>query len=277
MGQCGGGFCHGAQGVKPRRSYIDGPFGQIHVRTLGQGVPLILSHQSPSSSDMFRAGYAPLAAHGLRVIGVDTPGYGNSDVPPPRPSVGDYAKMFAPVLDHFNLSAAAFLGHHTGAANVTEFAARSPARVTKLILNGPPIFTADERAERNARPAGPIPIESDGSHLAKRFQGRVAATKGWTRLDAMHANFMNTLWSGDTFWYGHKAAYEYDFAAAFMALKVPTLILTNTGDDIYHLAQRARAARPDMAYVELTGGTHDICDEQPQAWADAVAAYVKAA
>jgi pimeloyl-ACP methyl ester carboxylesterase len=60
-----------------------------------------------------------------------------------------------------------------------------------------------------------------------------------------------------------------------MGLKVPTLILTNTGDDIYHLAQRARTARPDMAYVELVGGTHDIVDEQPQAWAAAVATFLK--
>ena len=261
--------------MSSRRSYIDGPFGQLHLRTMGEGIPLILSHQSPSSSDMFRAGYAFLAAAGIKAIGVDTPGYGNSDVPDPRPSVSDYAKMFAPVLDHFNLSAANFLGHHTGAANVAEFAFRYPQRVAKLILNGPPLFTDQERAERNAKPAGPVPYESDGSHLARRFQGRVAATPGWTRLDAMQRNFVQTLWAGDTFWYGHKAAYEYDLAPAFKSLKVPTLILTNTGDDLYKIVQRARAARPDMGYVELVGGTHDIVDEEPQAWAEAVVKFIK--
>jgi pimeloyl-ACP methyl ester carboxylesterase len=261
--------------VTPRRGYLDGPFGQIHYRALGAGPPLILAHQSPSSSDMFRAGYGPLAALGLRVIGVDTPGFGNSDVPARRPSVEDYARVFPAVLDHFQLAAASFLGHHTGAMSVTEFAARHPARVTRLVLNGPPLFTAAERAERNARPAGPVPIEADGSHLARRFQGRVAATPGWTRLDAMHKNFLQTLWAGETFWYGHKAAYAYDMTEAFMTLAMPTLILTNTGDDIYHLAQRARGLRPDMAYVELAGGTHDIVDEQPEAWAAAVARFVK--
>ncbi len=224
---------------------------------------------------MFRAAYEFLAAAGIKAIGIDTPGYGGSDVPPPRPSIGDYAKMFAPVLDHFHLASACFLGHHTGAANVTEFAVHHPDSVTKLILNGPPLFTGEERAERNAKPAGPIPPVADGSHLSKRFQGRVAATVGWTRLDAMQKNFVQTLSAGDTFWYGHKAAYEYDFALAFMGLKVPTLILTNTGDDIYHLAQRARAARPDMSYIELTGGTHDIVDEQPEIWAAAVAKFVR--
>ncbi|MCB2107209.1 MAG: hypothetical protein KDE14_05885, partial [Rhodobacteraceae bacterium] len=95
--------------------------------------------------------------------------------------------------------------------------------------------------------------------------------------DAMQANFMQTLWAGETFWYGHKAAYQYNMAEDFKALKVPTLLLTNTGEDLYEITQRARAMRPDMDYVELTGGTHDIVDEQPQAWAAAVAAYVKGA
>lgn len=263
--------------MKPRRAYVDGPFGQIHIRVAGDGVPLILSHQSPSSSDMFRAAYGPLARLGIKAIGVDTPGFGSSDVPDPRPGVVDYAQAFAPVLDHFHLAKAAFLGHHTGAGNVTAFAFRHPERVTRLILNGPPLFTAEERAARNAKPAGPVPPEPDGGHLARRFQGRVAATPGWTRLDAMQANFVQQLLAGDTFWYGHKAAYEYDMMSEFMALKVPTLLLTNTGEDLYQITQRARALRPDMAYAELIGGTHDIVDEQPEAWAAAVAKFVLAA
>jgi hypothetical protein len=52
------------------------------------------------------------------------------------------------------------------------------------------------------------------------------------------------------------------------------MILTNTGDEIYHLAQRAKDLRPDFGYVELKGGGVDIVDERPEAWADAVAAYV---
>jgi hypothetical protein len=33
--------------------------------------------------------------------------------------------------------------------------------------------------------------------------------------------------------------------------------------------------RPDFAYVELEGGTHDIVDEQPDAWVASVADFVK--
>ena len=92
----------------------------------------------------------------------------------------------------------------------------------------------------------------------------------------MHRNLMGTLWAGATAWYGHKAAFEYDLMADFMRLGARTLILTNTGDDLYHMAQRAHTLRPDMAYRELVGGTHDIVDEQPQAWVDAVAGFIRA-
>lgn len=260
--------------MKPRRGYVAGPTGQIHYQVLGEGIPLILSHQSPSSSNMFRKAYPFLASAGFQAIGIDTPGFGSSDVPDPRPSVADYATMFAPVLDSFGLESAHFLGHHTGAANVAEFAYRSPERVQSLILNGPPIFTPEERAEKVDLP-GPAPLQADGSHLKKRWDSRMAATVGWSDLGAMHTNVLQTLWSGETFWYGHKAAYEYDMTEVFIGLKVPTLILTNTGDDIYFLSCRARDMRPDMDFVELDGGTHDIVDEQPEAWANAVASYIK--
>ena len=260
--------------MKPRRAYVDGPTGQIHFQILGEGIPLILSHQSPSSSNMFRKAYPFLAASGIMAVGIDTPGFGGSEVPALRPSVRDYSSAFGPVLDRLGLEKAHFLGHHTGAANVTEFAHLHPNRVESLILNGPPVFSAAERDGRVGAP-GPMKVEPDGSHFKTRWNARMAATDGWTDIDAMHHNFMQTLWSGETFWHGHKAAFEYDIIDAFMGLKMPTLILTNTGDDIYHLSCRARGMRPDMAFTELAGGTHDIVDEQPKAWSEAVVAFIK--
>jgi pimeloyl-ACP methyl ester carboxylesterase len=267
--------------MNTRRGYVFHGDAQVHYRLFrpadrADGPALVLSHQSPSSSLMFSAAVPHLVARGLTCIAVDTPGFGLSDVPDPRPAVADYAAALVPVLDHFGLAAAHFLGHHTGAANATAFAVRHPARVLSLVLNGPPVFTAAERGQRLAKPLGPVPLSADGAHLAARWNARLAATPGWTDLGAMHRNLLGTLLAGDTAWYGHRAAYEYDMAADFAELACRTLILTNTGDDIYHLAQRARAMRPDMAYVELSGGTHDIVDEQPQAWAAAVADFVLA-
>ena len=90
----------------------------------------------------------------------------------------------------------------------------------------------------------------------------------------MHREVVQMLRAGETLWYGHAASFEYDQLGRLPLISAPTLILTNTGDLTYALAKRAAAIRPDLAYLELTGGTHDIVDEQPDEIADAVAGFI---
>ena len=57
----------------------------------------------------------------------------------------------------------------------------------------------------------------------------------------------------------------------------PTLMFTNTGEDLYESTRRAWQLRPDFfAYAELQGGTHDIVDEQPQAWVETIDRFLNA-
>lgn len=262
--------------MKTRKGYADGPFGQIHYQEAGGGVPLVLCHQSPSSSAMFRPAYPLLAAAGVRAIGMDTPAFGQSD-PPPRPhSIAGYARAVPALLDHLNLDQAAILGHHTGAAIAAEAAVTWPARITRVILNGPPVLTlAERKAYRDALDSAPrSDPQADGSHLLEIWNRRATFTPGWTSVEAMHNGVIQMLIAGDAGLDGFHAAFDHDIAETIRRITQPTLILTNTGDDIYSCAQRARELRPDFDYVELSGGTHDIVDEQPQAWADAVTAFV---
>ena len=59
-------------------------------------------------------------------------------------------------------------------------------------------------------------------------------------------------------------------------LKQPCLILANSGDAIYNFSLRARERYPHFAYAELTGGTIDIIDEQPEEWSALVARFLRA-
>lgn len=265
--------------IKLRKGYLDGPWGQIHYYEIGEGDDpvLILAHQSPVSARMFERAMPHLAAAGLRVVAVDTPGYGNSDPPPAPPTVEAYAPSYAAVLDGLGLGRAHFLGHHTGAGILCHFAATNPERVLSLVLNGPPLFSAERRQRLQAEPLGPPPIHADGSHLQARWDRRARYTPGWTDAVAMHRRLVDQLWAGPTVWFGHYAAFRYDMQPDLMALRGPVLILTNTGDDIYEIARQVHAMRPDFEYVELPGGTHDIVDEQPEDWARSVARFVLAA
>jgi pimeloyl-ACP methyl ester carboxylesterase len=261
------------------RGYANGPFGQVHFQDTGSGAPLILCHQAPQSSRQFDNVYGPLAKRGIRAIGVDTPGFGLSDVTPFVPKIEDWAKAIPPVLDALGIAKTDVLGHHTGGMIATEVALQFPDRVRKLIINGP---LPEEEEKRKKRLEGVEEREKNfvyrdnGSHLAESFLGRWrmygegADPKLTTRV------IVEKFAGYGPFWYGHHAAFVYDHAAALKKIKQPTLILTNTGDQIYENAKVAKQIRPDFAFVELQGGGVDIVDQQPEAWADAVANFLKA-
>ncbi|MEM1092452.1 MAG: alpha/beta hydrolase [Pseudomonadota bacterium] len=260
-----------------RKGYVDGPFGQLHYYEAGEGPTLLLAHQSPVCGRQFERAMPHLSRLGIRAVAIDTPGFGNSDVPAKPPTIAEYAAMFPAVLDGMGLASAHILGHHTGAAIACSFAATNPSRVESLILNGPPLLS-----EQDLEPFRDIKFESptvhaDGSHLQERWDTRVKYSAGWTDKEAMHRRLVDQLWAGDTLWYGHRAAFSYQMEPDFLALSGKVLILTNSGDDINHLAKKARDLRPDFAYVEFPGGTHDIVDEQPEAWSEAVARFVHCA
>ena len=121
---------------KVKKSYIDSQFGQLHFQVFGSGKPLILCHQSPSSLEMFNSAYPVLASLGVQSIGIDTPGYGQSDSPNQQPSILDYAECVIDVIESLNLEKVSLLGHHTGACIVAELAVIRPDLVDKVILNG---------------------------------------------------------------------------------------------------------------------------------------------
>lgn len=263
----------------PRRGYADGPFGQIHFQMLGEGAPLVLLHQAPMTSGQFDTVYAPLAARGIRAIGIDMPGFGLSDPTPDVPTVTDYGRIVVPVLDALGIEKAAILGHHTGALAATEATLLAPERFTALILNGPLPITQAERDdfmtglhvwERN------FTAQPEAAHLVEMFGIRNGLANG-TISDARLTDYVLQAMTGrGAFWWGHHAAFQYDHAATLPKITHPCLILTNTGDLIYDNALWAHRIRPDFAFTALEGGGIDIVDQQPEAWADAVAAFLTA-
>ncbi len=266
----------GATSVSVRKGYLDAPTGQVHYRTAGEGTPLLLLHQCAGSSQQFLPVYPLLAEAGFKVIAPDTPGYGMSDPPKATPTITTYAENLPAILDHFGIDKAAVLGHHTGASIACEFAALHPERVTKLILNGPPFYSPRLRDKMLARwRTHELEINEDGSHLLEPWKRRLDVSIGWTDLRAMTRHVIDMLTVRDREWVGFIAAFNYDMAARLKDMQVPTMLLTNTGEDLYICTQKAREFRPDFTYVELEGGTHDIVDEQPENWTKAVAGFVR--
>jgi pimeloyl-ACP methyl ester carboxylesterase len=239
---------------------------------------MVLLHQAPMSYRQFSAVYGLLSARGVRAIGIDTPGFGMSDPTPFVPQVSDWASSIIAVLDHLKIPRADMVGHHTGSLIATEVSLQFPKRVRKVVLNGPfPINESERKLFLDDLQKSEVDFEyrADGSHLAEsfvkrsKFFGPGADPRHITRMQ------VEKFQGFGPFWYGHNAAYRYDHASTLLRMTHPTLILTNTGDMAYPMAQRARQLRPDMAYVELSGGNVDIVDQAPEAWVEAVVAFTR--
>ncbi len=256
------------------RRYIDGRWGQVHLTEAGAGPLLMLLHQSPLSASQFLPALPYLAAAGLHVVAIDTPGFGASDPPPLPVGIIELADSLLPVLGALSENPVHILGHHTGAAIGAALAARHPGRVNRLILNGVPMFDAPTRAHFATFKFDAVVPQHDGSHLLVAWEQRLRATPGWTDIAAMHRHVVTRLANSDRGHWGFGAAFGYDIGNDLQRIKVPALILTNTGEDLYEASQAAAKLRPDWDFVALPGGTHDIVDEQPEAWAAAVAGFL---
>lgn len=258
------------------KGYADGPFGQLHYQSCGAGLPVIMVHQSPDSMVQFDPVMQPLAAAGIHAIAVDIPGCGMSTVPDHPPTIAEYSEMVPALMDHFGFEKASVLGHHTGAIIVTEAALKYADRIEKLILNGPLPLTDDERAYFKSS----LAVEKewaprwDGSHLTEQWEFRRNIHAEWNDLAAFHTHFIHGQLAGGTVWYAHEAVMNYHHEEAIPKIQHSTLVLANSGDAIFPQSQRAREMRPDFSYVELPGGTIDVIDEQPDAWAAAVAEFL---
>jgi pimeloyl-ACP methyl ester carboxylesterase len=258
------------------RGYLEAPFGQVHFRAGGEGgAPLVLLHQSPLSSLQFEAVLPGLIRAGYHAIALDMPGFGGTD-PLPEPAVlDDYASILPAALDHCGWSRAAIVGHHTGAVIAARYAAQAPQRVQRLVLNGFPLLSDTERAHFAGFYFGPRPPRADGSHLLDAWQNRLRSTPGWTDVALMHRYTVEGLLRAETSWKAFPLIIHTDLSALLESLSVPTLLFTNTGEDLYAATRRAHALRPGFFdYAELPGGTHDIIDEQPGGWVRVVSEFL---
>jgi pimeloyl-ACP methyl ester carboxylesterase len=264
----------------PKRGYADGPFGLVHYYDNGaRGLPLLMFHQAPMSARQFDRVYAPLARRGVRAIGIDMPGFGMSDPTDFVPRCEDWARVAPAVMDHLRLARADVLGHHTGALVATEVGVQFPKRVRNLVINGPFPMGEQERAgflARHKTSEIDFVYKPDGQHLAEAFMSRWRLYGPGADPKLLTRYTVERFQGFGPFWQGHYAAFKYDHEPGLRKLTVRTLLLTNTGDQIYPHAQVARKIRPDFEYAELEGGGVDIVDQKPEEWAEIVAKFIGA-
>lgn len=256
-----------------QRHLVDTALGQVHAVVAGEaGAPqVLLLHQTPRSTDEF-AEVIPLLAGSMRVIAMDTPGYGASDHPATPPEMEDYAAAAADVLGELAGGPAYVCGHHTGAIIAVEFAAAYPELTRKVIASGL-IYVDDEvRADLGPR-FRQWTVQADGSHLSAHWE----RLSYWTAPDSALTQrlLVDVYRAGETSEFGHWACLSYDMEARLPLVEKPVMILTGRDDPFVtpKMIEQLTGALPSSETVFIDGSVF-LPNENPEGFARAILSYM---
>jgi pimeloyl-ACP methyl ester carboxylesterase/catechol 2,3-dioxygenase-like lactoylglutathione lyase family enzyme len=156
------------------REFAPMRYGQLHLRRAapiapsGLRTPIVLLHQTPLSGRMFSE-LLPVLGRDRVVYAPDTPGYGESDGPPRIISLGDYVDALHDVIGELK-EPVDLVGYHTGALLASEYAARYPQDVRRLVLISMPLFSAARRRTLTTTTT----LATDGSHLLREWRSTMS-------------------------------------------------------------------------------------------------------
>lgn len=243
-------------GAVVERQYVDGRFGQSHLYRAGPlresgKLPLVCFHMSPHSGIYYRDLLAEMGKDRLAVA-IDTPGFGNSDAPPARPTIGDFAASMGDVVEALGIGTANVMGDHTGSKVAIEFARQRPAQVERMILLSLGVWTDEESAHGVAEE--PRELHRDGRTPVMWWTRAVRMSMKGRSIDKMGRNFHVTQLHHRTAHWGHVAAAGYRAQDALVQVDKPIMIL-NPEDDLYRITPRAQPflRHPESHIRDLPG------------------------
>lgn len=227
------------------RHFVDGPYGQLHVRTANgpaDAPALVCLHMSPKSSWQYIDLMSAVCEH-RTAIAPDYPGHGESALPPPEPhiTIEDFASCVWTAVDAFTNRPVFLLGSHTGAMVAVEAAAQRPDQVLGIISQSAPIMTPAE-VKQFAGLYEPIALDEAGTRIQVLWE-RVLAHRGpGMSLQYCCESFAENFRSGDAYEWGHRAAFAYahTYQEKLATLEQPILVI-NVNDDLAEHSRRADA------------------------------------
>jgi pimeloyl-ACP methyl ester carboxylesterase len=108
---------------------------RLRYLDLGNGRPVVLVHGLGGSWQMWHRNIAELAVR-HRVIAVDLPGFGQSEVIDPSSGIAGYARVLGELLDRLAIDQAVIVGHSLGGVVVQHLAVQRPETVAALVIVG---------------------------------------------------------------------------------------------------------------------------------------------
>ncbi|CAN5267701.1 alpha/beta hydrolase [soil metagenome] len=251
----------------------------LACREAGSGRPLVLLHAFPLSSAMWLEQRELLAPHS-RVITPDQRGFGGSPLGEDAPSLGECAADVVALLDRLDLDQVVLGGLSMGGYVAMELLRRAPERVSALLLADTKL-SADSPKARAGRLRTAETVEQDGTAaLAETMLPALLGTSTLERRAAVAGRVRGLVTAAPAAavaWASRAMAERPDSAEVLRTTDFPALVVVG---DQYALspveqAQQLVDALPQGRLVVLPDAGHLTAVEDPDAFADAVVAFLQ--
>jgi pimeloyl-ACP methyl ester carboxylesterase len=207
-----------------------------------------------------------------RVIALDTPGFGQSFTPEQPFTISFCAGVLHEALQNLGVAECDLFGHHTGAAIAVQIAHQHPGLAQRLVLSGPPLLSAEQKAALTAG-LKPFAIAPDGSHFSAVWE-RLRQRDPALPLDLVHRETLLTLTAAERAQQTYQAVFAQDFAGQLAALDIPVLVMAGEHDTLRSSLEPAFAQLRHGQMHAIPGGTTYVCDRDPQAVADIISEFL---
>jgi pimeloyl-ACP methyl ester carboxylesterase len=216
-----------------------------------EGPCLVMVHGLPGSHRDFRWLAPPLEAEGLRVVRLDMPGFGGSEVI--GPGLSALAEGLLACLDALALTRVVLVGHSFGGPQALVAASRDPERVRGLAL----LASVGLRPHQGLRLLRGLPLVNRG--LATPLLRRPLMDR--VRTDFIRAGFSRATPDAEIR-RSLRVVAGVDFSLidrAVAALQVPTLLAACDDDRLIEaaIADELAAALPEGPRLRFATGGHN--------------------
>ena len=172
--------------ARTRRYFVDTSKGYVHVQDCGQGDRVVVFVTVTSFGGVLLDNVLPqMAAKGYRAMSVDLMGYGLSDKRSSPWMIEDFADNIVEALSLAGATPGGYVfGHFSGLAGV-EIAARAPAGLKGVVLDGTPLIDAEVQSDyKPGDGPKPTPWTEDGAHAAVFWQ------RAWSLIKKLNPDYV---------------------------------------------------------------------------------------
>ncbi len=242
---------------------------QMYYEVAGQGPPCLFVHGGLGGghgSASFRQFQMPRLAPYAEVIAFDRRAAGQSATPPSAYTFGVFIDDIVALLDHLGHKQVILMATSAGGSQILQCALSHPDRVMALVLGS----TATQTVRV------PPELASLITFLGTNGLGQLQEMLGQGDSDPETSPFANFGGMLQTYLAYH--LHGDPIAERLGEITVPAFVLHVTADDEVAFAEGERllAGLPNASMVPFAGGGHRIMVSDPDAYAQAVLAFLRA-